>query len=121
MHRYEAPKEDMALYVLHTQLELGTSLGESPALWTSAFCPALANQRAARRSAAWLAGRGFFQAARLQNDSSACKSSFCAHFEKKNKKIFLFKCAVSLVGVGSESGCMEGERRFFAKQDVKAD
>lgn len=75
MHGYEAPKEDMALYVLHTQLELGTSLGESPALWTSAFCTAIANQRAARRRAAWLAGRGFFQAARLQNDSSACKSS----------------------------------------------
>lgn len=37
MQRYEAPKEDMALYVLYSLLELGTSLGESPALWTSAF------------------------------------------------------------------------------------
>lgn len=27
----------MAHYVLHSPVELGTSLGESPALWTSAF------------------------------------------------------------------------------------
>lgn len=46
----------MAVYVLHSLVELGTSLGESPCSVDFRLYSAPANQRAARRRAGWLAG-----------------------------------------------------------------
>lgn len=46
----------MAMYVLHSLVELGTSLGESPHTVDFRLYSILANQRGAHGRAGWLAG-----------------------------------------------------------------